>query len=311
MPLLPLFLLLCICLTHSLPASTFPYFLQPLLAFANGTRVTTPAAWSQRRLEVASLLESSILGLRPLSPPPLTRATVLNSTHVSGLGTGGSTSVFVELQFSPPSASPVAFTIEVIIPSGAAAASPLPVFLTQCTHRGWATLGVSRGYLGVVYPACDWRDAAPAFQAAYGHTNTSMQLIHARAFVASRVLDYVLGPQFGAGFPPPAPALNASAVAISGHSRNGKQAIIAAAFDQRFTAVLGSSPGAPVSTPWQFSSHNFYGEPPSASLPAGWWLPSTALYDAHPEQLPMDGHGLLALIAPRPLAISTAWTDRE
>ena len=306
-------LLLLLCLLrglHTAPASTYPLFLQPLLVFNNGSAVASPAAWAERRGEVAALLEGAILGARPPAPPPLTRATVLNYTRAVGVGAGGSTSVFVELEFATPSGG-VAFPIEVIIPSGATTL-PLPVFFTQFTHRGWATLGVSRGYLGVVYSACDWRDAAPAFQAAYGVTNASMRLIHARAFVASRALDYILGPLFGAGFPAPgAPLLNASAVAISGHSRNGKQAVIAAAFDERFTAVVGSSPGAPVSTPWQFSSHNFYGEVPSASLAAGWWLPSTQRYDAHPEELPMDGHGLLALVAPRPLAISTAWTDRE
>ena len=100
---------------------------------------------------------------------------------------------------------------------------------------------------------------------------------------------------------------------ITGHSRNGKQSVIAAAFDTRITAAVGSSPGVPVSTPWQFGTHNFYGEPPAAAAGTApfWWLASAAEYDAHPENLPMDGHGLLAMVAPRALAICTAWTDHE
>jgi len=220
--------------------------------------------------------------------------------------------VFVELEFTTP-AGPVEFIVEVIVPVyNPPRLTKLPVFLTQWTHRGWANTAINRGYLAVVYPAADSRDAAPDFQRAYKNTS-SMALIHARAFVASRVLDYLLGPTFGDGFPAPVPTLNATAVCISGHSRNGKQSIIAAAFDERFTAVVGSSPGAPISTPWQFSSHNFYGEPPSASagVPPFWWIASAASYDAHPEMLPMDGHGILSMVAPRRLAVSTAWTDRE
>lgn len=310
--LTPLSLLLCLSLSltsDSLPATAFPYFLQPLLQFSNGTPVTTPSSWPTRRAEIAAALESSILGTRPTTNPPLSRATVLNATRVSGVGRGGATEVFVELSFATP-AGPVDFIVEIIVPLFSPPAL-LPVFLTQWTHRGWANTAASRGYVAVVYPGADSRDAAPAFQRAYGSNDTSMALIHARAFVASRVLDYVLGPTFGAGFPSPAPAVNASAVCIAGHSRNGKQSVIAAAYDDRFTAVVGSSPGAPVSTPWQFGSHNFYGEVPSASLPSRWWIPSTSQFDSNPETLPMDGHGLLAMVAPRHLAISTAWTDRE
>ena len=48
-------------------------------------------------------------------------------------------------------------------------------------------MALKRGYIAVVYPGSDVRDAAPAFQQAY--PNASMALIAARAFVASRVLD--------------------------------------------------------------------------------------------------------------------------
>ena len=65
-----------------------------------------------------------------------------------------------------------------------------PLFLTQAAHRGWALLGVKRGYVAVVYPGADGVDAAPLFQRAY--PQCSMALIRARAFVVSRVLDFAL-----------------------------------------------------------------------------------------------------------------------
>jgi hypothetical protein len=66
----------------------------------------------------------------------------------------------------------VAFVLEIIAPTDNL---PRPVFLTQWNHRQWALEGVSRGYIGVVYPGSDAKDAAPAFQAAY--PNASMALI--------------------------------------------------------------------------------------------------------------------------------------
>ena len=94
----------------------------------------------------------------------------------------------------------------------------------------------------VLYPGADTRDASGKFRAAY--PACSMRKILARAFVASRTLDALLlagGPHIHGG--PKLPAIDHARVAITGHSRNGKQSLIAAAFDERISAVVGSSPG--------------------------------------------------------------------
>ena len=51
----------------------------------------------------------------------------------------------------------------------------------------------------------------------------------------------------------PLPDVDGGRIAITGHSRNGKQSIVAAAFDERITAVVGSSPGTPIAAPVRFS----------------------------------------------------------
>ena len=56
------------------------------------------------------------------------------------------------------------------------------------------------------------------------------------------------------------PNVIADQIAVSGHSRNGKQSLIFAAMDERVTAVVGSSPGAPIAAPYRFTTSNFYGE---------------------------------------------------
>jgi hypothetical protein len=271
-------------------------FLPPLLRFENGTSVANAQQWySGRRNEVSSLVQTVITGTLPTEPPSLINVSTINTTKLVG---GFST--FVELTFNTAAASTLTvqatrFIVEIFIPNETPS-SKLPVFLTQWNHREWALVGYARGYLSVIYPGADTRDVAPAFQEAY-KANATMQLIIARAFVASRTLDYVLT----------LPNVDTAKVCITGHSRNGKQSLLAAAFDERITAVVGSSPGAPISSPYHFSSNNFYGEgPPSTAMHERrkWWLPSTANYTAHPETLPIDGHGVLALIAPRVAAVA-------
>jgi len=282
-------------------------FLPPLLRFDNGTIITAPHEWAARRAELWRSLQHNLLGTVPTHRPTLTDAAVLNRT------TDGSTvSTFVALSFHVPAdgcasgteatgTAPrdyVDFSIELL--STATTSAKQPVFMTQWNHRGWAVAAAARGFFAVVYPAADVQDAAPALQAAY--PQCTFALIAARAFVASITLDYVLT----------LPDADATRVSLSGHSRNGKQSLIAAAYDSRFAAVVGSSPGAPISTPYRFSSSNFYGEGPRTGGVAGkWWLHSTLQYDGRPELMPIDGHAILGLIAPRRVMVATGRQDFE
>ena len=238
-------------------------YLPPLLIFENGTRVNTVEAWAERRVEVSRLAQQTFLGTLPAAPtPPLIKHTVLNTTSAGD----GVSCTFLELTFDTSAGgagiAEVSFPLEIIAPTDAV---PRPVFMTQWNHRQWALEGVARGYIGVVYPGSDAKDAAPAFQAAY--PNASMALILARAYVGSRTLDFVLAHW---------PHVIAEQVALTGHSRNGKQSLVFAAVDERVTATVGSSPGVPIASPYHFSSENYYGESPRTGgvtcRGPKWWL---------------------------------------
>lgn len=214
-------------------------FLPPLLTTENGTSVSSSAAWwATRRPEVASLLQQHLVGTLPATRPALLSSSVLNRTRDPR---SGALSAYVHLSFAVAATDDgtIDYELEILAPNSSAHS---PLFLTQWNHRQWALLGVSRGYVSVVYPGADTRDAAPAFQRAY-RAEASMALIVARAFVASTVLDYLLSPRLAADLGPAVPPLAPGQVAISGHSRNGKQSLLAAAFDARISAVVGSSPG--------------------------------------------------------------------
>ena len=235
-------------------------FLPALLTFTNGSFVNSTAQWPARKKEISTLLQQHITGSLPQTRPTLTTVALINSTLSHDRS---ATSNFYQLTFntSHGKVHPLTtFAVEILIPTRQNNVG-CPLFLTQWNHRSWALVGLSRGYCAIVYPGSDVRDAAPLFQRAY--PTATMMLIVARAYVASLILDL-----FNSTLSMPAalrlPHINHQQICITGHSRNGKQSLLAAAIDARFSAVVGSSPGAPIASPYHLSSHNFYGEGPDA-----------------------------------------------
>ena len=119
--------------------------------------------------------------------------------------------------------------------------------------------------------------------------------------MASRALDYLLERKYGYN-------IAKGQVGIIGHSRYGKQSLIATAFDKRITSVVARSPGSPGSCAYRFTSRNTFAETPE-DFPSEWFLPSLRSYTGREHKLPIDAHAWLALIAPRRCMIHTAYND--
>lgn len=110
-------------------------------------------------------------------------------------------------------------------------------------------------------------------------------------------------------------AFDASRVAVHGHSRYGKAALVAMAFDERIATAFISSSGEAGAKLWR----RHFGEQVGniASTYAYHWMAGSFLRYAGPldvEDLPVDQHLLLALCAPRPVFLSAGaqgddWTD--
>jgi hypothetical protein len=103
--------------------------------------------------------------------------------------------------------------------------------------------------------------------------------------------------------------INAKKVAITGASRLGKTVLWAGASDQRFAAVIASvsgESGAALSRRW-------YGETVKHMTDSTRFMYQFAKkyhsYGDDVSKLPMDGHMLISLIAPRPLLLQTGDTD--
>ena len=103
------------------------------------------------------------------------------------------------------------------------------------------------------------------------------------------------------------PRIDASKTAVWGHSRQGKAALLAAAFDPRIEAVIPLQPGKGGGT----LTRSYAGETVkqiTATYPH-WFAPAYAAYADREVDIPVDQHQLLALVAPRPIMLGNGWKD--
>lgn len=169
-------------------------------------------------------------------------------------------------------------------------ASRWPVDLI--VSKGYA---VATAYYGDLFP--DHNDGAP--DSVLPHLpKSNWNAIGAWAYGMSRILDYLEKDR----------RIDAKRVAVVGHSRLGKAALWAGAQDQRFAMVIGNDSGEGGAA---ISRRNF-GETVERLNTAfpHWFAKNYARYNQAVEQMPVDQHMLLALVAPRPLYITSATEDQ-
>jgi len=103
------------------------------------------------------------------------------------------------------------------------------------------------------------------------------------------------------------PAIDAKKIIAFGHSRFGKTALWAGAQDSRFAMVISNESGqggASLSRPQRAETVAHL----NIAFPY-WFCPNYHNYTGRTDALPVDGHFVLALIAPRPLYVSSAIDD--
>ena len=276
--------------------------LPPLLEFADGTPAASIEDWQRRREEIRSLLMQHFTGSPPPEAPTIVSARVASRCE----GADGALRKRIEITLATPRLR--SFEIALWLPPGE---EPFPLLLTQPRDYQipWAEMALARGYAVALYPGVDSHHREPDYPGYHSvwetfreeYPQATWTEIITKAWLASRTLDYLLGPEQGHRFAK-------GQVGIIGFSRYGKQSLIAAAFDERITAVVARSPGSPGSSPYRFTSRETFAEAP-ADFPGEWFLPSLREFTGREHELPIDAHGWYALIAPRRCLIHTAHND--
>ena len=92
-----------------------------------------------------------------------------------------------------------------------------------------------------------------------------------------------------------------------GHSRLGKTALLAAAFDERFAMAIPSMSGCGGTAPSRSNTGESVAQI-NKNFPH-WFNDTFKQFSQDVERLPFDQHALIALVAPRPLLLTNATAD--
>jgi hypothetical protein len=303
--------------------------LPPLLVMKDGTKVKTAAQWQKRRAEIKAMFAEDVYGKYPAHLPSVTWK-VDSTEHMDVAGVSvivkhivGHTdnSAYPELTVdihadvvTPASAAgkqvPIIIgggslrTATFRIPPPRAGAQPVhmlampenpPDSSKLLLEKGWGFVsrnlnevqadngaGLNKGIIGLVN---------------HGQSRSldDWGVLRAWAWADSRILDYLLTDH----------DVDAAKIGVTGHSRGGKEALLALADDTRFAIGYISSSGAGGADLYRRN----YGETMGnlcGTSEFHWFAGNFMRYGAQghtANELPVDSHELIALVAPRAIFI--------
>ena len=257
--------------------------------------VVTPDEWAERRRAIRTQFEHWVFGHMPPRPDNL-RAVVTGERKEGDVRVRD-----VRLEFGPGHRAQL--RLQLMIPPGK---GPFPVFLTNHPRtRPWvATGGAARLHrLHLLRRRSDVRQRRRFGQVHRGLPDYDFSCLARWAWAAMRAVDYLYT----------LPEVDKPRIGITGHSRNGKQALLAAAFDERIGAVVASSGNTGECNPWRYTTDMFANE--SIEQITGnfphWFHPRLRFFAGREDKLPVDQNSLMALVAPRGLLMYSAFSEGQ
>lgn len=313
------------------------YELPQILRSADGG-VVAAAAWPARRAEILELFERQVYGAAPAAPSGMAFSVLEEDSAALG---GLAHRKQVRATFG---GTPKVSGMEILLYTPSGAGGPVPVFLG---------LNFGGNHTAHQDPAIRLADRMTAEGLEKGNdadrgrsaSRWQVELLLKRGYGIATVYCGDLDPDFDDGFrngvhpldPPENPAdwgsisawawglsraldylqtdgqVAASRVAVIGHSRLGKTALWAGARDERFAMVISNDSGCGGAA----LSRRRFGETVeriNTRFPH-WFADNFTAYNDKEDELPVDQHMLLALVAPRPLYVASAeedlWADPQ
>lgn len=294
-----------------------PYTLPDPLIDLAGRKITTAAEWEKtRRPEVLELFREHVYGRVPATPYRQTFTVMNENSHAMD---GAATLKQIAIKIEADRGKAVTINLSLFIPNERR--QPAPAFLLICNRpvdnidptrakksEFWpAEEGIARGYAMAAYfngdVAPDKKDAHD--QGIHGLLNRgepapdAWGTLAAWAWGASRCLDYLQTD----------PAIAKDQVAVIGHSRGGKTALWAGAEDQRFALVCSNDSGCGGAALIRRKTKEKETLPVINRAFPHWFDANFKTYNDREAELPVDQHMLIALIAPRAVAVHSAEQD--
>lgn len=303
-------------------AESVPANVPELLRSESGRCISTVEDWERVRVpEIRDFFTREVYGRRPVDQPSHLVFSAAGPDRV--MMDGAAVRKRIRIEYGGAYGTN-AFVVTVFLPVGAR--RPMPSFVLICNRdpkenidpdrvrrtefwpaeeivrRGFAAISF---FNGDITPDCDHgrtRGLYPCFEPDVFkkyRANDGWGVLSAWAWGASRVLDWI----------ETEPALDAKHVAVIGHSRGGKTALVAAAYDRRFAMACSNDSGCggaklhhidlPDSERIAISnrSHRF------------WYCNQYVMWANRDREMPYDQHEFVALIAPRLLCIGSASED--
>lgn len=311
-------------------ATPVPPLPDPLL-LTNGKKVTTSEMWwKQRRPEIVEAFDREIYGRIPKNTPSVKWEVV--STTKGRIGQIPVVTKKLIGHLDNTDYPLVTVNIDLTLTTPANATTPVPLMMefswtkefmealakrfpemSKAAHSGpsWQQQLLAKGWGYAVYiPTSVQEDNGEALtQGVIGLVNKGQPrkvddwgALQAWAWGASRALDYFETDK----------SVDAKHVGIDGHSRYGKAALVAMAYDPRFAIAYISSSGEAGA---KLFRHHFGEEIGNVAGTGEYhWMAGNFLKYAGPlteKDLPVDAHELIALCAPRPVFIGAGATNGD
>jgi len=276
---------------------SLPFLPDPLILYEGGKNmpVKTIEQWMQKRQWMKEQAQHWITGTVP--PPPENMTAEVTEEHRLGELTERN----ILLRFGPGHKAQLHITL--LIPPGD---GPFPVFICpwKKDRDDWIQAAVRRGYIGVRYTATDPKYGYPDDSEAYEEIwwpDYDFSTLMRWGWSASRTVDYLYT----------LPYVNRDQIALTGLSRNGKQALWAAAYDERIKAVVPISGGTGGEDPFRYTADKYNDETTEllTRYRPHWLHPRLRFFVGRESKLPVDENSLMALIAPRGLMITSSITE--
>jgi hypothetical protein len=308
-------------------ANPFPN-LPDALTLKNGKKVNSAKMWwTKRRPEIVEDFDREIYGRMPRNVPSVrwevksiskdsnNHIPIITKTLIGYVDNSSYPALKVEIQLTLTTPANATNAIPVVMEFGWVRpanfpAPPAPVGLTwqqQVLAKGW-------GYAVIIPVSIQADNGAGLTQGIIGLVNKGnfrkpddWGSLRAWAWGASRALDYFETDK----------SVNAKQVAIEGHSRYGKAALVTMAYDPRFATGFISSSGEGGAKLHRRNAGEIV-ENVAGSGEYHWMAGNFIKYASTLTwgDLPVDSHELIALVAPRPVFISSgekgdAWVDAK